>query len=296
VTANERGPYPDSEWGRYQELHDREEQEYWQDRITGRTRPPRVLSDADAWALVPPSKQADWCGKVPMRATSHADGRAFTFPARPCGSWTHQPCAEKKANLILWHLRGVWSRSDGLFLTSFRTDPIAMVRVRQRRKGQNEPWLWVSRSDGWTHYFGTVALPGRDAPRDWVQLTPATAIELVAACALALPGPERVRAHPQWRAGERKPEKKATRTYTVHGPIDEDRWEGALRQAAEVVRLKYGVAFEPWHDEPLPPEVPVSAWVEEVQTTLINLRGTSRFPHRPNLTNPPPEQERMRQA
>lgn len=292
MIADESSPYPDSEWGRYEELCDREEREYWEDRVSGRACPTSVLSDADAWALVPASNQADWCGKVPIRATSHADGRAFTFPARPCGSWAHQSCAEQKANTILYHLVKAWEKSEHLYLASFRTDSLALVRVRQRRRERPGPWLWVARTDGWTHYLSGQARPGRDTPREWVQVTPATAAELVAGAILRIPGVERVRAHARWRPAEAERGKKGTRTYTVYGPIDEDRWEEALRDAAEVIHLKYGVAFKPWEDDPLPREVPVSAWIEEVQTTLINLRGTSRLPHASHLTNPPPERSR----
>jgi hypothetical protein len=289
MSGDESGPYPESEWGRYEELRDREDREYWEDRISGGRLPPRVLSDAEEWAAVPPTNQADWCGKVPIRATSHADGRAVTFPARPCGSWTHQPCAEEKANTLLHHLERAWEKGEHLHLASYRTDSLALVRIRQRRRKRPCPWLWVARSDGWTHYLSGEALPGRGVPQRWVEVRPAAASELLAAAILRLPGVGRVRAHPRGRPAPPPPGRRRTRTYTVHGPLDEGRWEEALRQAAEVIRLKYGAAFKPWEGDPLPDEVPVSAWIEELQTTVINLRGTSRFPHAADLTNPPPE-------
>jgi len=290
MTPDEGGPNSGDEWSRYQELRDREDREYWEERTTtGWGNPPKALSDPEAWALLPPSKQADWCGKTPIRAISHAEGRGFTFPARPCDSWTHEDCATKKADRVVAHLKRVWADPQSLYMASFRTSRIAFSRIRQRRKGQSLPWLWVIRSDGWTHYFSAAPYPGRLEPVEWVQLKPSTAIEVAAAAVLALPGVEKMRAHPRWQPPEPDVGQRKTKTYTVFGPIGEGRWEEAQRQAVEVVRLKYGVSFKPWEGEPLPPEVPVSVWIEELETTVINLRAISRLPPGGGLTVPPTE-------
>lgn len=290
MSAKADGPDPGKGRGRRKVPDDVDRQDL-KDGTTHRCGSSRqVLSDPEAWALLPSTKQADWCGKLQIRATSHADGRPFTFPARPCGSWTHEDCAKSRANELLGHLKRAW-RAEHLHLASFRTDRRAMMRIRKRRQGDDGPWLWVARADGWTHFLSTAPYSGRLEPVLWVQLDPPTAIEITAAAILGLPGVEKFRADFRWKPSltDADEGKTATRTYTVHGFVGDGLWELAQRQAAEVVCLKYGGSFKPWEDEPPPPEVRVSAWIEELQTTLINLRETSPFPHGRNLTNPPPE-------
>jgi hypothetical protein len=259
------------------ELRDREEREYWQERITTRCGDPVVaISDKAEWAVEPVTRQASGCPYL-IRTIWFADGRTGAIP-KECRSWTHQSCAERRAWETIHHLHQQWGDRDLVWYTTFRDDPAARDRLRQRRKGGVDQYISVRRTDRWVHLFSTEKRDGRLPPSDWTPLDPKTAMEVLAAGTLRLPGVIKTYSSARWRVphGGRTDEPDGLPKINAFGVISDERWDDVLVKAAEVVRVRFRCSrWDPHHD-PLPENVPIGAWVEAVDIALWGERADSR--------------------
>jgi hypothetical protein len=120
-------------------------------------------------------------------------GEVFDY-GKPCRSFTHRPCAEKRVHELLDHIGSsiLRSRSEFWVATGLYDDGLATrMRVRRStvkaRTGEVVNAFWVRRDAGVFYYFATDDLPGDSEPRigKWM---PSPSAFVVARAALTLPG------------------------------------------------------------------------------------------------------------
>jgi hypothetical protein len=120
-------------------------------------------------------------------------GEVFDY-GKPCRSFTHRPCAEKRVHDLLDHIGNyiLRSRSEFWVATGQYDDGLAgRMRVRRNKvKSQSAEILnafWVRRDTDAVYYFSTEATPGASSPQDGMW-TPSSSAFVVAKAALTLPG------------------------------------------------------------------------------------------------------------
>ena len=211
-----------------------------------RSIPSKVWSDPDRWEAVPMSRTAGFCGQMPIRAASHVDGSLFSMKSGPCDGWTHQECAEARANELFDHLKLRWLPLRSVYLTSFPTDKRTFDRIRQRpkRDGADYRWVWVKRSIGMTYYLATSPRPGREIPTDWVELPTNTLYSSWHTVPWPFPASRRFKPIGSGTRGSRDNATPAARATPFWERGGSERLEDAQRIAAERVQQEVPKAFQ----------------------------------------------------
>jgi hypothetical protein len=191
---------------------------------------------------------------------------------KPCGSWTHQACAERKAEKAIEAFLRHWEGLDVVYFVSVPTNPSTFDRLRKRRQGKVVQWVTVRRTDGTTHLYSSRFLPGPECPETWVEINPEAGLQLFAGQSVALPGVDRLSSKPSWQP------------VSVHvsgvnvslGGVPDAIWERAVDAAADRLRVEFGTQVEP--GEPLPPEVPVQDWIDVLAEEIEREREAHAHP------------------
>ena len=183
----------------------------------------------------------------------------------------------------MFHMADPFFRCITVHYTVFDADERTLARLRQRRKG--EPWLLITRQVpqlDWTEakqarYFSPTPRPGVLEPTSFVALSPGQAL-LVLAQSLALPGVLKVQHSKEWQM-KGKVSERPVPTNTFFGSYGDERWGRAVDAAADSVRFRLGVDFDPLRDE-LPAGFSVQQYFELISAALDAQR-------QPGLTESP---------
>jgi hypothetical protein len=232
-----------------------------------------LMSDDFAWEGVPESKSASFCGNVPLRGINKRTGLPVSFTV-PCGTYSHQPCAEAKVALKLMLMQGRVRLSGGYFFALMRTADLTRNLVAGRRytlgKKLDYPvwYLRVDRTDGWTFFFASDALGGRKEPSMFYKLEDPLP---VVAGAMKLPGVLRIQGSQSGRSddghGDVEVEYLGFAGEAVYGHV--------VRIAAEIVLERYGIEVDMLAPTRLDGGVTPEQWIDCMQEAWTRVRGST---------------------
>jgi hypothetical protein len=203
-----------------------------------------LISDEEAWEMWPVTKSAQSCGRKRSLGINTKSG-ALKFTPTRCGTYGHQPCAER---IVMGYLRTIGANLDGRtsgFMTvmdeaDFNTDRLKH-RLSDLRPARLDDvfdfYRVIHRVDGTVTITSTLELKGTKSPRT---MEPVEDLPAAAAHALRLPG--LVKFHgTRWHI---KPEEAESVSHSF-GSMFEDEREEFLEEVADLVFERYGVRIDP---------------------------------------------------
>lgn len=227
---------------------------------------PDVPSDKAAWAAIPETTQARFCGQTPVRFANLGTGRLGSF--RPsCESHTCSTCGPKNAKKTVERAACLFAPLEQVAFTAFPEDKATRARLRQRRSGTRDGHLTVTGTNGNVYVLATDVRSGRKPPDRWATLRPQEGLDLLATV-VAQPGVARVRFGGRWK--ETAPARPTTAA--SFGMIGEPLWKPALEATRDTLAVRYKLHHDPWVSDPenhnLPAAVPLFEFVATLQATL----------------------------
>jgi hypothetical protein len=203
-----------------------------------------LISDKAAWEVWPVTKSAQSCGRKRSLGINTKSG-ALKFTPTSCGTYGHQPCAER---IVKGYLRTIDANLDGRtsgYMTvideaDFNTDRLKH-RLSDLRPARLDDvfdfYRVIHRVDGTVTVVSTLEMTGRLSPRT---MEPVGDLLAAAAHGLRLPG--LVKFHgTRWHI---PPEKEESASHSF-GSMFEDEREEFLEEVADLVFERYGVRIDP---------------------------------------------------
>jgi hypothetical protein len=233
---------------------------------------PVSIDGPGGWDTVRLSLRAEKC---PWHLTlvNSVSGTVFDYTV-PCDSWTHRPCAERKASRHLRHIRTLFSSQAEIWVAGADYDDRFSNRLRQRRFDRSANYLWVRRPHT-AFVFSDADLGGRKEPVTGEWRDPARAYGVVRSV--------------MWLPGIGDDQSRKAVNYSLRWQPDGDRASGINKQIAiglspkdeQIAKLAYARlgAGAPLPDFDRgwlrPPGVTQDAWLAALAWAWETLSGRS---------------------
>jgi hypothetical protein len=242
-------------------------------------RPGIIVYEA-LWEALPETRSARGCRTVAYRGVHLRTGRTIAI-GLPCRSYScrgpgcGQRVVDGKLTKFMLMARScpvMWfATADHLRFDSARLSN----RLYEKRRHDDDGYVWVERDDGAVWILATLDLGGRLSPTGFIPVTAQQATDAMAA-ALRLPGVARVQFSNDWpNLAQEEEREEGEPEYEWFGAFSDDAWEETKREAAALAEERFGVPVDP--EWPVlfgtSPRLGVRDWIDCLEV-VIERRGS----------------------